>query len=261
MKSALYTGPITHVRYTHRNYRFGSSHPWWLLDLSEIDELAKKFWGFKRGNFSLFAFRDHDHIHLGHASVEENIKTWLKAQGVEETIKSISLLTNLRNLGYVFNPVSFYFIEGVSQRWIVAEVGNTFWEQKPTLLGPFTGDTHEQTIDKLFYVSPFLSLKNSLTLKITWPSDSLRIVIDDYTSEGVKELTAVFAGKRQEITQALILKTALRYPFMSLFVIAAIHLHALRLWLMKVPFIKKSENPHLQLGVFKWKSRKFVKQS
>lgn len=261
MRSALYLGPITHVRYTRRSYRFGSTHPWWLLDLSEIDEISQKFWGFKRGFFSLFAFRDLDHIYQGHDSIQANIQTWLRTQGVQEEIKSICLLTNLRNFGYVFNPVSFYFVQGQSQRWIVAEVGNTFWEQKPTLLGPFTGDVHEQTIDKLFYVSPFLSLKNSLTLKITWPEERVRIVIDDYTPEGIKELTAVYAGERRELSQVLILKTALRFPFMSLFVIGAIHLHALRLWLLRVPFIKKSENPQLQLGVYKWKSRKFVKQS
>ncbi len=261
MRSALYYGPITHVRYTQRDYRFGSTHPWWFLDLSEIDEIAQKYWGFKRGYFSLFSFRDHDHIHLGHQSITDNIKSWLKDQGVTEEIKSIALLTNLRNFGYVFNPVSFYFIQGQAQRWIVAEVGNTFWEQKPSLLGPFTGDSHEQSIDKLFYVSPFLSLNNTLKLKITWPDKNLRIIIDDYNSDGTKELTAVYSGERRELSQGLIFKTALRFPLMSLFVITAIHFHALRLWLLKVPFIKKSDNPHLQLGVYKWKSRKFVKQS
>lgn len=261
MKSGLYIGPISHVRYTHRNYRFQSTHPWWLLDIDEISLLEKKFWGFKRGNFSLFSFRDLDHITLGSTDIKENILQYLRLEGVNEEIQNIRLLTNLRNLGYVFNPVSFYFVQGVEHRWVIAEVGNTFWEQKPTLLGPFKGEEIEQNIDKLFYVSPFLSLENKMTLKITWPSESIKIIIDDFNTEGVKELSAVYAGKRQEITQGLILKLSLRFPLMSLIVIAAIHLHALKLWWLKVPYIKKSDNPELQQGVFKWKSRKFVKQS
>lgn len=261
MRSAVYVGPISHVRFTHRSYKFQSTHPWWLLDLDEIDLVEKNFIGFKRGNFSLFSFRDHDHIHLGSANIKDNILAYLSQNGVTEKILNIQILTNLRNLGYVFNPVSFFFIQGETQRWIVAEVGNTFWEQKPTLLGPFTGNTHEQKIDKLFYVSPFLSLENKMTLRISWPEDKLKIVIDDFNPNGTKELTAIYSGQRTEITQGLIFKLALRFPFMSLFVIAAIHIHAFRLWLLKVPFIKKSDNPELQLGVFKWKSRKFVKQS
>lgn len=261
MKSGVYIGPISHVRYTHRNYRFRSTHPWWLLDLDEISLLEKSFWGFKRGNFSLFSFRDHDHISLGSSDIKENITLYLRQQGVQEEIVSIQLLTNLRSLGYVFNPVSFYFVQGHEHRWVIAEVGNTFWEQKPTLLGPFKGDKIEQKIDKFFYVSPFLSLDNKMILKVSWPSEKLQIIIDDYNLEGVKELSAVYAGQRQEISQGLIFKLSLRFPLMSLFIIAAIHLHAFRLWWLKIPYIKKSDNSHLQQGVYQWKSRKFVKQS
>jgi len=261
MKSAVYLGTITHARQAVTNYRFSQTMPWWLLDLSEVDELSRRFWGFRRGNFSLFAFRDHDHIHLGHATARENILAWVREQGLAEEITDVFLLTNLRTLGYVFNPVSFYFLQGKTQRWVVTQIGNTFWEQKPTLLGPFTGDELTQEIPKLFYISPFLSLKNRLVLKLTWPGERLRIHIDDLSPEGKRELTAVFAATRVELTQGLILKLALRFPCMCQLVTATIHWHALKLWLKKVPFISKAANPELQQGVFVWISRKFVKRS
>ena len=258
MNSALYVGPISHVRKVVKPYRFTHTLPWWLLDLDELDEL-EKFMGFKRGNFSLFSFRDHDHINLGHETAKENAIAWARTQGVNEEIQKIWLLTNLRTWGYVFNPVSFYYLQGTTQRWIIVEIGNTFWEQKPTLLGPFTGDQYEQSIEKLFYISPFLPLDNTLDLKLTWPSEKLSILIDDKSPKGESELTAVFSGQRVPLTELVILKTALKFPFLCLGVMAMIHWHALKLWLMGIPFIRKNDRLDLQQGVFQWKSRKFVK--
>ena len=260
MNSAVYLGTIAHVRRAVTGYQFKSRMPWWLLDLDEVDDLAKKFWGFRRGNFSLFAFRDHDHINLGHKTAKENILAWAQQNGVTEPINKVFLLTNLRTWGYVFNPVSFYFLQGTTQRWVVTEVGNTFWEQKPTLLGPFTGEKVVQDIPKLFYISPFLSLENRLVLDVSWPTEKLRIHIDDRSPQNESELVAVFNGERKEITQSAVLKLALNFPFLCFSVIAAIHWHALKLWLKGVPFFSKHDRKDLQQGVFVWKSRKFVKR-
>lgn len=260
MKSAVYIGTISHVRRAVRSYKFSAKMPWWLLDLDEVDELAKKFWGFRRGNFSLFSFRDQDHISLGHPLAKENILAWAQQNGVNEPVEKIYLLTNLRTLGYVFNPVSFYFLQGKTQRWVVTEVGNTFWEQKPTLLGPFTGDKVVQEIPKLFYISPFLSLENRLVLEVSWPHEHMRIHIDDRSPQGESELMAVFNGQKHEITQFQIFKLALTFPFLCFAIMAAIHWHALRLWLKGVPFFSKADRKDLQQGVFVWKSRKFVKR-
>jgi len=260
MNSGIYLGTIAHVRRAVTGYKFQSRMPWWLLDLDEVDTLSKKFWGFRRGNFSFFSFRDHDHINLGQRTAKDNVLAWAQQNGVTEPITKVLLLTNLRTLGYVFNPVSFYFLQGATQRWVVTEVGNTFWEQKPTLLGPFTGERIVQQIPKLFYISPFLSLENSLTLDVSWPAQTLRIHIDDRSPQDESELVAVFTGERQEITQAEILKLAVGFPFLCIGIIAAIHWHALKLWLKGVPFFSKNDRRDLQQGVFVWKSRKFVKR-
>lgn len=260
MKSAVFLGTVSHVRKAVKPYRFSDRLPWWLLDLSELPALDR-LRGFGHNRFSAFTFRDHDHISLGHASASENIRAWVRAQGVSEELTSIQLLTNLRTWGYVFNPVSFYFLQGTAQRWIVAEVGNTFWEQKPTLLGPFTGDAFECEIPKLFYVSPFLSLENRLHLTLTWPSDTLAITIRDFSPAGSLELTAHFQGERRPLTQRGILALALSFPFLCTKIIAAIHWHALKLWLMGIPYFRKTDRLDLQQGVFQWKSRKFVRPS
>lgn len=261
MNSAVYMGTVSHVRYAVKDYQFKSKLPWWLIDLDEVDELEKKFIGFKKGNFSLFSFRDEDHISLGEKNCKDNVLKWARENGLNETIKKVYLLTNLRTLGYVFNPVSFYFLEGETRRWIVIEIGNTFWEQKPTLLNSFEGDSITQSIDKLFYVSPFLSLDNKMKLNISWPKENLLIRIEDFSANGERELTAIFSGKRQEISKLTFIKLSFQFPFLCLGIISAIHWHALKIWLKGIPYFKKNSRPELQQGVFVWKSRKFVKQS
>ncbi len=261
MKSCLYQGKVSHVRSAVRKYRFEHLIPWWMLDLDEVDEIQSKCFGFRRNGFSLFSFRDFDHIYLGQKSAKENVIAWMREQGVTDEITSVRLLTQLRTLGYVFNPVSFYFVNSNEKKWVVIEIGNTFWEQKPTLLGPFTGEEIVQDINKLFYISPFLSLENRMRLKISWPSETLRIHIDDRSPSGATELTAIFVGKRHEIGQFTFLKMALRYPALCFLITYSIHWHALKLWLMGIPYFKKNDQLDKQQGVFQWKSRKFVKTS
>ena len=72
------------------------------------------------------------------------------------------LLTNLRVLGYVFNPVSFYYCyrgDG-SLGCIVAEVNNTFGERLPSVLHRARRAARTSTRKRL-HVSPFFGLDQS----------------------------------------------------------------------------------------------------
>ena len=260
MNSGIYIGSIHHARKAITSYSFTNNLPWWLIDLDEL-EVLKTFWGFNHNQWGALTFRDYDHISQSSGNLKENILEWARWNGVTQPIKQVLLLTNLRTWGYVFNPVSFYFLQGESLRWIVIEIGNTFWEQKPTLVGPFTGDEFQCEIPKLFYISPFLPMDNTLKLSLTWPKQSLSIKIEDYSTKGELELTASFRGKRHEVNQKSILAFIFKYPFLCLSIIGLIHWHAFKLWWLKIPYFKKSDHPELQQGVFKWKSRKFEKQS
>lgn len=259
MRSALYVGEVVHERFQQRAYRFANSIPWWLLDLSELDALERRFVGFRRNAFALFSFRDRDHCHVGLPSAAANAEAIARAQGLTGDVLRVQLLTQLRVLGHVFNPVSFYFLETTTGRWILTEVGNTFWEQKPTLRGPFATSECRFTMDKFFYVSPFLALDNKLELVVRWPGDTLAIAITDRTATGELALTAAYTGARQAFEKDVFVRTFWRFPLVTWQIIAAIHWHALRLWRLGVPYFKKSAHPELQQGVYTWKERSFVK--
>ena len=72
----------------------------------------------------------------------------------------VTLVTNLRVLGYVFNPASFFLCrdDGGELRVVVVEVHNTYGERHLYTLrarvgrgGPFVA-----AMDKAFFVSPFI---------------------------------------------------------------------------------------------------------
>jgi uncharacterized protein len=65
-------------------------------------------------------FRDTDHLGPQDAPVRAKLERWLASQGVELPAGPVRVLTNLRVLGHVFNPVSWWFChhpDGSSSPW------------------------------------------------------------------------------------------------------------------------------------------------
>ena len=80
------------------------------------------------------------------------------------------MLAQLRVLGYVFNPVSFYWCyrgDG-ALACMIAELNNTFGERLPELLrGPSLAYEHE----KHLHVSPFFGLDQRYDYVFSEPGD------------------------------------------------------------------------------------------
>lgn len=133
----------------------------------------------------------------------------------------------------------------------VAEVTNTFHEQKPYLLKECDRERRFRLVTpKHFYVSPFAALDLSFDFKLQVPDEKLEIHIDDRREEDRMLLTSL-TGKRRPLTDAALLLCAVKYPLLTLRVIFLIHWHALRLWMKRIPWHRKSANAGLQLGVLR----------
>ncbi len=188
-------------------------------------------------------------------SAKASLLAWIASQGLPLPADTrVLLLTHCRVLGYVFNPVSFYFCLDAQDRPLcaVAEVGNTFGEQKPFLLRPedlASDGFFRRVVPKHFYVSPFSALDLAFDFKLRVPGEQLDIHIDDREGDHPVLLTAL-TGRRVPLTDANLARLTLKYPLVTLRVITLIHWHALKLWWKNVPWHRKAANPHLQQGVF-----------
>ena len=243
LRSALYECRIVHERLTPKRHRFAYRVFAFSLDLDEIDELTARIPWLSRNRFNLYSFHDRDHL---------DVPELLRTHGIAHPHR-IQLITNLRILGYVFNPVSFYFCfdETGAPLAAIAEVNNTFGETKPFVIGAAElrgGRTFETCRRKEFYISPFVDLEADLRLRLALPDERLGFVITD-VQNGDTIIEAAMTGRRVPLTAWRLAWFGIKYPLLTLQVIVAIHWQAVRLWLKGVPFHRKNERMHLQKGL------------
>lgn len=242
-RSCLYECRVTHERSSDVRRRFSYRVFAFALDPAEIDALAARIPWLSRNRFNLYSFFDRDHA---------DPLRLLRDAGISATPARILLVTNLRLAGYVFNPVSFFFCFDDDGKPLaaIAEVNNTFGERKAYVLGAeaFDGAKFEAVRPKHFYISPFLELDVDLRLRLAPPGEQFGVVIDDLR-DGALVFHATMTGRRAELTAARLLWFAVKYPFLTVRIIAAIHWQALRLWLRGVPHHRKRDRPELQTGL------------
>jgi len=207
-----------------------------LIDLDELPRLDRTLPLFGWNRRAVTSFHDEDHI---------DIREVLAANGVDlGPGGSIQVLTNLRVLGYVFNPVSFWWCrrEDGSLACIVAEVNNTFGERLPYVLlaggENATGPRLVFETDKRLHVSPFMPMDQSYTWWFSEPGPKLSVRMDVHET-GSHDFHATLTATRQPLTGGALRSVLVRYPLMPLRVIALIHWQALRLWVRRFRFYRK----------------------
>jgi len=228
------------------------------LDLDEIDRLDKRLVFFSRNRFNLYNFRDQDHLQLAEGqknkSIKATIHNYLQACGVaESTIGTIKLLTNLVTAGYIFNPVSFYFVfdkENIPLCAVV-EVQNTFGELKPYFINAkeWDGKCFDYKTTKYFYVSPFMQHDSAFHFQLQIPAHDLHIKIDNLVGEETVLKTGL-QGKKSLLTDFALLFYFVSIPLVTLKIIASIHWQAMLLFTKNIVYLKKNEHLDLQRELY-----------
>jgi len=185
-------------------------------------------------------WRDRDH---GGEPGHGRGAAWLRDQFDQLNVPqpdNITLLTQPRVLGHVFNPVSFWFCFDAEGRLyaVVAEVTNTFGTRHSYLCHnpDFTPirPTDRIVADKLMHVSPFQKIEGTYTFRFDYRPDKVGVWID-YGREG-GGLIATLTGPRAPLTDGKILWSLLRRPFGARRAFTLILWQALKLWVKKARF-------------------------
>ncbi|MGL6111789.1 MAG: DUF1365 domain-containing protein [Rubrivivax sp.] len=202
----------------------------------------------RRNKFGLLAFHDRDH---GEGS--DDALSWLdellQAEGIDDADGEVWLQTYPRVLGYVFKPVSFWYCERAdgSLAAILVEVNNTFGERHCYLLaGESLAYGHDLRARKVFHVSPFSPIVGGYRFRFmrNRSADGERCVarIDHEDADGALLQTSL-SGRLAPLTGASLRAAFFGMPMMSFGVIARIHWQALRVWVKRVPYVKKPPPP------------------
>ena len=239
--SYIYNGEVIHKRFKPKVHYFRYKVFSLLIDLDELNTLNDLIPYFSYNRFNLISFYDKDHGYRDGSSLKQWVIKNLKDAGIKDQEINIKLLCYPRIFGYVFNPLSVFFVYDKSKSLIAIlyEVKNTFGEQHTYV---FQINSYQNIIEnnciKKFFVSPFMDLKSEYFFKILIPGNKLSIVIDQRDSEG-KLLFASQDGKRSELTSKNLLFSYFKHPLMTFKIISAIHFEALRLWLKGIKLVKK----------------------
>jgi len=208
---------------------------------------------FSHNRFNLLSFYDKDHGD-GKLSPTAWIDQLLHAQHIHDANGEIWLQCFPRVLGYVFNPVSFWFCHRTdgSLRAIVCEVRNTFGEKHVYLLehGHELKNGEELHAKKIFHVSPFCPVGGQYRFRFLQKTNSdngitthKHIAKIDYDDALGPVLLTSIVGTECTLNDRKILSLMLSYPMMTVGVVLRIHLQALRLFIKRVPFFSKPIPP------------------
>ena len=244
--SRLYKTEISHIRLRPKKNQFKYKFYHFLLDLDEVKNLhtISRLLGYEM--FAPLSFYEKDHLKSNFKDdgldIKERIKKYLKENKIKFVPKKIFLLTHLRIFNYVFNPVSFYYCYGSKQelRFVIAEVNNTFSEQKIYLID--LKKCEDKIQPKHFYVSPFIHYDCDFEFLFRAPGNEIFLEVnsrDKKTSEAL--LKSNLKGSSLRLDTKNLLKLNLAYPFITLKVIILIHWQALRLFVKKISYFTKKE--------------------
>jgi len=218
----LYECKITHVRtsplrnaFTYRTYQ-------WFVDLDRLPALAPWL-------RPLAGFRASDHLGDPEATIRQNVDSYLARHGIDLHGGQVTMLTQARVLGYVFNPLTVYWCHDASGSLtcVLAEVHNTYHQRHCYLLR--TDERGRAETPKEFYVSPFYPVEGRYRMTLPEPGERLALTIVLDRPDGAPFVASV-RGRRGAASQGALLRAAVRHPLSTAAVTARIHWQGIRLY-------------------------------
>lgn len=267
--SAIYWGRVTHDRFLPREHKFAYHVMMFDLYLDELDTLAHDVKGFVlEGNVTgastpkawtnnlpgRYVLRRQDFLPQYEGTLDEAARTMYQDHVGDDAPGRVAILTNLRSLGWNFNPISLYFFyDGEHIVNAVAEVTNTPWlERHLYVLGP----PGAVEFAKAHHVSPFLEMAGRYRLTYFKPNDRFRLSMKLFDLDpaaidglGAKRFSASMNFDRFGLTSGEVARAARRYPDMAFRVSFRIYVQAARLLAKGIKYVPHPKTVNGEVNV------------
>lgn len=246
----LYPGKVMHQRLMPFGHRFSYSVFSLLVDVDQLAELGRMSRLMSVNKPGVLSFRESDHVEEKKETLRQFADRLLAQAGIGKPAQRVLLLAYPRIFGYVFNPISVFFAYDEHGELIalIYAVRNTFGERHnyvaPVLPGEAGPAGIRQTRAKIFHVSPFVGMSARYYFRILPPGRAVRLRIHE-TEGDAPLLAATFSGNAEPLTDARLAAFLLRFPFMTLKIVAGIHWEAMKLWCKGAIFHKSPPPPAL----------------
>ena len=256
---AVYAGAVRHRRFTGPHHRFRVATAMFYLDVDEIDAAFAGRWLWSSRRPALVRFRRADYFGPATVPLGDAVRDAVARRLGRRPDGPVRMLTSLRTLGRVFNPVTFYYCFDPEDRLqaVLAEITNTPWgERHHYVVGRQEGaEQLRSEFAKSFHVSPFQPMSQRYRWLFAEPGEQLvvhmentRAGADEAGGAAEKVFDATLVVHRRSWNTRSLLRAAVCHPWPSLGVLTSIYWHALRLWWKRAPFFDHptSQTPDAQ---------------
>jgi DUF1365 family protein len=246
--SALYEGTVGHRRHVDVGHGFTQPTLMAYLDLDELPEAldAHPLWSARHP--APVRFRRRDMHGDRHEPLATSVRRTVAARLGGAPEGPIRVLTQLRQWGWTFNPISLYFCfdrTGTEVEAVLAEVTNTPWHERHAyaLAVPDAGAvaTEGLRFAKALHVSPFLPMDLDHVLRFTPPgAERLTVEMDDRRGDDLV-FSARVGLRRRPLDRASMGRALRAHAVAAHRTSAGIYAQALRLRRRGAPF---GSHPH-----------------